>query len=225
MTMKHLFSELDVAGVRLANRIVLPPMATEQADAEGHPSPTTADYYGSLAATGVALVVVEHSYVAPEGGAPPRRCPVRCPDKPCRVEPAGGDARKMSRPKRHREPGFASGPGGNVEQRYRRNHSRFWGSGCARPGGRLRFSRGPLRTRLPAGAVSQSSDQPPYRRIRRDTGRAETPAARDCRRSRGGCPWGPAAHGQAWRRRQPTPPSTLRRGPHHDGRCRSRTRT
>jgi len=71
--MKHLFSELDVAGVRLANRIVLPPMATEQADAEGHPSPTTADYYGSLAATGVALVVVEHSYVAPEGRASPRQ--------------------------------------------------------------------------------------------------------------------------------------------------------
>lgn len=71
--MKHLFSELDVAGVRLANRIVLPPMATEQADAEGHPSPATAGYYGSLAATGVALVVVEHSYVAPEGRASPRQ--------------------------------------------------------------------------------------------------------------------------------------------------------
>jgi NADPH2 dehydrogenase len=73
MTMKHLFSELDVAGVRLANRLVLPPMATEQADAEGHPSPTTADYYGSLAATGVALVVVEHSCVAPEGRAAPHQ--------------------------------------------------------------------------------------------------------------------------------------------------------
>ena len=71
--MKHLFSELDVAGVRLANRIVLPPMATEQADVEGHPSPATAGYYGSLAATGVALVVVEHSYVAPEGRASPRQ--------------------------------------------------------------------------------------------------------------------------------------------------------
>jgi len=73
MTMKHLFSELDVAGVRLANRIVLPPMATEQADAEGHPSPATAAHYGSLAATGVALVVVEHSCVAPEGRAAPRQ--------------------------------------------------------------------------------------------------------------------------------------------------------
>jgi 2,4-dienoyl-CoA reductase-like NADH-dependent reductase (Old Yellow Enzyme family) len=73
MTMKHLFSELDVAGVRLANRIVLPPMATEQADAEGHPSPATAGHYGSLAATGVALVVVEHSCVTAEGRAAPRQ--------------------------------------------------------------------------------------------------------------------------------------------------------
>jgi 2,4-dienoyl-CoA reductase-like NADH-dependent reductase (Old Yellow Enzyme family) len=71
--MKHLFSELDVAGVRLANRIVLPPMATEQADAEGHPSPATAGHYGSLAATGVALVVVEHSCVTAEGRASPRQ--------------------------------------------------------------------------------------------------------------------------------------------------------
>jgi 2,4-dienoyl-CoA reductase-like NADH-dependent reductase (Old Yellow Enzyme family) len=73
MTMKHLFSELDVAGLRLTNRIVLPPMATEQADAEGHPSPAAAGRYGSLAATGVALVVVEHSYIAPEGRASPRQ--------------------------------------------------------------------------------------------------------------------------------------------------------
>jgi len=69
--MKDLFSELDVAGVRLANRLVLPPMATEQADAEGNPGPMTAGHYGSLAATGVALVVVEHSCVTPEGRASP----------------------------------------------------------------------------------------------------------------------------------------------------------
>ena len=71
--MKHLFSELDVAGVRLANRIVLPPMATEQADTEGYPGPTTASHYGTLAATGVALVVVEHSCVTLEGRASPRQ--------------------------------------------------------------------------------------------------------------------------------------------------------
>ncbi|HWQ22437.1 MAG TPA: NADH:flavin oxidoreductase [Clostridia bacterium] len=69
--MKDLFSELDVAGVRLANRIVLPPMATEQADADGYASTVAASHYGSLAATGVALVVVEHSCVTMEGRASP----------------------------------------------------------------------------------------------------------------------------------------------------------
>ncbi|MEN6387636.1 MAG: NADH:flavin oxidoreductase [Candidatus Cryosericum sp.] len=65
--MNELFSGLDVAELHLANRIVVPPMATEQADAEGNPGPATAARYGSLAATGAALVVVEHSAVSPEG--------------------------------------------------------------------------------------------------------------------------------------------------------------
>ncbi len=69
--MTDLFSELDVAGVRLANRIVLPPMATEKADAGGLAGPGTVPWYAALAATGVALVVVEHSYVTPEGRASP----------------------------------------------------------------------------------------------------------------------------------------------------------
>ncbi len=71
--MNDLFSELDVAGLHLANRIVLPPMATEQADAEGNPGPATAPWYGTLASTGVSLVVVEHSTVAPEGRSSPRQ--------------------------------------------------------------------------------------------------------------------------------------------------------
>ena len=69
--MKNLFSELDVAGIRFANHVVLPPMATEQADAGGQAGPMTASHYGSLAATGVALVVVEHSCVTTEGRASP----------------------------------------------------------------------------------------------------------------------------------------------------------
>ncbi len=71
--MNHLFAELDVAGLRLANRVILPPMATEQADEDGCPNPATTGHYGSLAAAGVALVVVEHSCVAPEGRASPRQ--------------------------------------------------------------------------------------------------------------------------------------------------------
>jgi NADPH2 dehydrogenase len=69
--MTDLFSELDVAGIRLANRIVLPPMATDRADAEGLAGPGTVPWYTALAATGVGLVVVEHSYVTPEGRSSP----------------------------------------------------------------------------------------------------------------------------------------------------------
>jgi 2,4-dienoyl-CoA reductase-like NADH-dependent reductase (Old Yellow Enzyme family) len=69
--MSDLFSELDVAGIRLANRIVLPPMATERADGEGLAGPGTAPWYAALAATGVALVVVEHSCVSMEGRSSP----------------------------------------------------------------------------------------------------------------------------------------------------------
>ena len=72
-TMNDVFSELDVAGRRLANRVVLPPMATEQAGPEGYPGHETAAWYGSLAASGVALVVVEHSTVAPEGRSSPHQ--------------------------------------------------------------------------------------------------------------------------------------------------------
>lgn len=71
--MADLFSELDVAGIRLSNRIVLPPMATEAADTEGLAGSGTLSWYARLATTGVALVVVEHSFVAPEGRSSPRQ--------------------------------------------------------------------------------------------------------------------------------------------------------
>lgn len=71
--MNQLFSALDIQGLHLPNRIVVPPMATEQADADGHPGPETAAWYGSLAASGAALVIVEHSAVAPEGRSSPRQ--------------------------------------------------------------------------------------------------------------------------------------------------------
>jgi 2,4-dienoyl-CoA reductase-like NADH-dependent reductase (Old Yellow Enzyme family) len=71
--MNDLFSELDVAGRRLANRLVLPPMATEQAQEDGVPSNATPAHYAALAATGVALAVIEHSCVSLEGRSGPRQ--------------------------------------------------------------------------------------------------------------------------------------------------------
>jgi NADPH2 dehydrogenase len=71
--MSGLFSELDVAGRRLINRIVLPPMATERAQENGNPSAATVDWYADVAKAGMALVVVEHSFVAPEGRLSPKQ--------------------------------------------------------------------------------------------------------------------------------------------------------
>ncbi len=153
--MNHLFAELDVAGLRLANRVILPPMATEQADEDGCPNPATTGHYGSLAAAGVALVVVEHSCVAPvragfhparcrgngrerggtcrhRSGDPRRRRSLLGPDQPCRFEPPGGSVRKVPRPKRGGEPRFTPGPGGNVERRHHRSRSRLWIGGRPR---------------------------------------------------------------------------------------------
>ncbi len=71
--MKNLFSGIDIAEIHLSNRIVVPPMATEQADSAGRTGPGSALHYGELAATGAALVVVEHSYVALEGRSSPKQ--------------------------------------------------------------------------------------------------------------------------------------------------------
>ncbi len=70
---ESVFSGLDIAGMHLANRIVVPPMATDQADADGIPGVSSAAHYRDLAATGAALVIVEHAYVAPEGRSSPQQ--------------------------------------------------------------------------------------------------------------------------------------------------------
>ena len=136
--MAHLFSELDVAGVRLANRIVLPPMATEQADVDGSPEPCDSrplrlagghrccpGRRGALlrcpgrarfTRSDVAGIRCTHRRTCRHHCGDPRsRFPVRRPDQPCRFEPAGGDAREVPRPQRSRTPGVAPGPGGDVE--------------------------------------------------------------------------------------------------------------
>ena len=78
--MSGLFSELDVAGRRLTNRIVLPPMATERAEESGSPSTATVDWYADIAKAGMALVVVEHSFVTPEGRLSSRQLSVASDD-------------------------------------------------------------------------------------------------------------------------------------------------
>jgi 2,4-dienoyl-CoA reductase-like NADH-dependent reductase (Old Yellow Enzyme family) len=61
-----LLDSLSVGGLRLKNRIVMPPMANDLATTKGEVTPALIAHYTRRAA-GVGLVIVEHSYVAKDG--------------------------------------------------------------------------------------------------------------------------------------------------------------
>lgn len=65
--MPGLFDTLEVAGTHLRNRIVMPPMDMQHATARGEVTDRAVESYRKRAAGGVGLVIVEHSYVRPEG--------------------------------------------------------------------------------------------------------------------------------------------------------------
>lgn len=60
--MPRLFSTLSLKGLTLDNRIVVPPMASESATADGFATEATFAHYEKLA-RGIGLVIVEHTYV------------------------------------------------------------------------------------------------------------------------------------------------------------------
>lgn len=61
------FSPFSIGRLRLANRIVLPPMQQYQGSAEGFATAYHAHHYARRARGGVGLVIVESTAVAPEG--------------------------------------------------------------------------------------------------------------------------------------------------------------
>jgi 2,4-dienoyl-CoA reductase-like NADH-dependent reductase (Old Yellow Enzyme family) len=65
--MPHLFSPLSFAGLTLRNRIAMPPMWSGKATAGGLVTPAIIDYHRVRAAAGTGLVIVEHSFVHPQG--------------------------------------------------------------------------------------------------------------------------------------------------------------
>jgi NADPH2 dehydrogenase len=68
--MKFLLQPLKVRAMTLANRLVMPPMATAKAEPDGKVSQPLLDYYAEKSRGGyIALVIIEHSYIAPEGKA------------------------------------------------------------------------------------------------------------------------------------------------------------
>jgi len=65
--MPTLFSPLSFAGVTLRNRIAMPPMWSGKATPEGFVTAANVEYHRVRAAAGTALVIVEHSFVHPQG--------------------------------------------------------------------------------------------------------------------------------------------------------------
>ncbi|MGE5174250.1 MAG: NADH:flavin oxidoreductase [Betaproteobacteria bacterium] len=68
--MTYLLQPLKVRSMTLANRLVMPPMATAKAGPDGKVSQALLDYYAEKSRGGyVSLVIIEHSYISPEGKA------------------------------------------------------------------------------------------------------------------------------------------------------------
>ncbi|MBV8221517.1 MAG: NADPH dehydrogenase, partial [Solirubrobacterales bacterium] len=61
-----LFSPYDLAGLRLRNRIVMPPMGTGLPDHDGFVTDETIAYYVRRARGGVGMIVLEASLVSPD---------------------------------------------------------------------------------------------------------------------------------------------------------------
>lgn len=65
--MSKLFEPISIAGVSFPNRVVMPPMATDMAEADGSVSPRNVAYYRRAAGAGMGLLVIEHNYITVEG--------------------------------------------------------------------------------------------------------------------------------------------------------------
>ncbi|MFB6291190.1 MAG: NADH:flavin oxidoreductase [Candidatus Bipolaricaulia bacterium] len=64
--MANLFTPITVGGIRLRNRLVFPPMQMGKAGEEGEVTEDLIDHYRKYSSSS-GLIVVEHSYVLPEG--------------------------------------------------------------------------------------------------------------------------------------------------------------
>lgn len=74
-----LLEPLEAGTLSLGNRLVMPPMATAKAGNDGKVSRELLDYYNEKTAGGyIGLVIVEHSYVHPEGKAGERQLSAAC---------------------------------------------------------------------------------------------------------------------------------------------------
>ncbi len=68
--MSILFKSLKTNHISLSNRLVMPPMATSKAEADGKVSKAVLDYYEEKSKGGyIGLIIIEHSFVMQQGKA------------------------------------------------------------------------------------------------------------------------------------------------------------
>ncbi len=68
--MAHLLKPIKAGSLELANRLVMPPMATAKSKADGKVSRELIDYYREKSKGGyISLIIIEHSFVRPDGRA------------------------------------------------------------------------------------------------------------------------------------------------------------
>lgn len=65
--MPGLFDPLNIRGLSLKNRLVMPPMATGMATEEGEVTDRHIKHYTTRARGGVGLIIIEHTYVSEDG--------------------------------------------------------------------------------------------------------------------------------------------------------------
>lgn len=72
MALENLFSPFSISTLKMENRIVMPPMATNYASTEGFVTQRLIDYYVERVIGGFGYVNVEHTGILPQGKASPR---------------------------------------------------------------------------------------------------------------------------------------------------------
>jgi NADPH2 dehydrogenase len=65
--MPSLSDPISIDNLSLKNRIVMPPLANDFSSSGGEVTEKHLDHYRARAGAGVALIIVEHSYIVPEG--------------------------------------------------------------------------------------------------------------------------------------------------------------
>lgn len=70
LLMSYLLKSLQAGSLTLSNRLIMPPMATAKAEADGSMSQAVLDYYQEKSNGGYfSLIIIEHSNISPEGKA------------------------------------------------------------------------------------------------------------------------------------------------------------